>query len=121
MGDGWETRRRRGPGHDWVIVRLGHPGVVERIEVDTAHFKGNYPDSCSVQAASVATEEDVDLARESGSWPELLGVEKLEADSEHAFEEEVLSAGVVSHVRLNIFPDGGISRLRVFGRVGQAP
>jgi len=121
MGDGWETRRRRGPGHDWVIVRLGHPGLVERIEIDTAHFKGNYPDRCSVQAASIAAEEDVDFARESGSWPELLGVEKLEADSEHAFEEGVRAAGIVSHVRLNIFPDGGISRLRLFGRVAHAP
>ena len=48
MGDGWETRRRRGPGHDWVILKLGMPGVIQRIAVDTAHFKGNFPESCSM-------------------------------------------------------------------------
>ena len=117
MGDGWETRRRRGPGHDWVIVRLGHPGVVERLLVDTAHFKGNFPDRCSVQATFLATDEDVDLALDSCSWPELLAEEKLEADNVHAFEEAIRAPGKVSHVRLNIFPDGGVSRLRVYGRI----
>src|SRR5262249_18999385 len=51
MGDGWETKRRRGPGHDWVVLKLGVPGVLHRVVVDTAHFKGNFPDSCSLEAA----------------------------------------------------------------------
>ena len=57
MGDGWETARRRGPGNDWVVLALGHAGVIESVEVDTAHFKGNYPDRVSLDAALFADGE----------------------------------------------------------------
>jgi allantoicase len=119
MGDGWETRRRRGPGHDWVIVRLGHPGTIERVELDTAHFKGNYPDRCSLQAKRLDAAEAAapELAAASAAWPALLGERKLEADRIHAWTHELERIGPVSHVRLNIHPDGGVSRLRLFGRV----
>jgi allantoicase len=116
MGDGWETRRRRGPGNDWIIVALARPGRVARIEVDTAHFKGNYPDRCSVQAGLVQDETEESLAPQSHLWPRLLPEQKLEMDQVHLFEAEVgQDMGPVSHLRLNIFPDGGVSRFRVFG------
>jgi len=117
MGDGWETRRRREPGNDWIIVALGAPGVVEAIELDTAHFKGNYPDRCSVQAAFVSGGTDQSLITQSMFWEPLLGEEKLSADHIHRFDgASVSDLGPVSHVRLNIHPDGGVSRFRVIGK-----
>ena len=117
MGDGWETRRRREPGNDWLIVKLGAVGTVERIEVDTAHFKGNFPDRCSVQAARVAWGTGRSTVSQAMFWPELMGEQKLTGDAIHLFEGAAIRAlGPVSHVKLNIFPDGGVSRLRIFGR-----
>lgn len=117
MGDGWETRRRREPGNDWIIVALGAPGKVERIEVDTAHFKGNFPDRCSLQAALVDWGTDSSAAVQAMFWPTLMGEKKLTADAVHVFEgKDLENLGPVSHVKLNIHPDGGVSRLRVFGR-----
>jgi allantoicase len=117
MGDGWETRRRRGPGHDWAIVRLGAPGSISRVEIDTNHFKGNYPDSASIDGclAAGATLE----ALVSAAWMELLPQMKLKPNRRNVFSRELRSTGPVSHVRLNIFPDGGVSRLRVYGTVAE--
>ena len=115
MGDGWETARRRTPGNDWVIVALGHPGTIRKIEVDTAHFKGNYPDSCSIQAAYVRGGTDDQIETQSLFWRELLPQQKLQAHEQHLFSKEINDLGPITHVRLNIFPDGGISRLRLFG------
>jgi allantoicase len=118
MGDGWETRRRREPGNDWIIVKLGAPGTVEKVEVDTCHYKGNYPDRCSLQAAMVGSSTDRSIITEAMFWPELMGEQKLKADSIHEFSGASLKAlGPVSHVKLNIYPDGGISRLRIFGKL----
>ena len=117
MGDGWETARRRTPGNDWVIVALGHPGEISRIVVDTLHFKGNYPDSCSIQAAYVKGGTDDQIETQSLFWKELLPSQKLEMHQEHEFAEQINDIGPITHVRLNIFPDGGISRLRLFGKV----
>ena len=117
MGDGWETRRRREPGNDWCIIELGHPGVIEQAIVDTAHFKGNYPDRCSLQAALVEGGTTNSIITQSMFWPELLPASKLEMDEVHEFAETIQSIGPVSHVRLNLFPDGGVSRLRLFGKI----
>jgi allantoicase len=115
MGDGWETKRRRGPGHDWAIIQLGTEGVVHRIEVDTAHFKGNFPESCSVEGCRAP---DVSVERlQDASWQEVLSRSKLKADTRHVFEHELRVSNPISHLRLNIFPDGGIARLRAFGQV----
>lgn len=117
MGDGWETARRRGPGNDWVILALGHAGTIERVEIDTAHFKGNYPDRASVEAghfASVAAATAADAA-----WQTLLPAAKLEADQRHVFDTALANLGPVSHMRLSIYPDGGVSRLRLYGRIGR--
>src|SRR5215203_432524 len=105
MGDGWETRRRRGPGFDWAIVRLAAAGVISRVEIDTNHFKGNYPDSASVEAC-FAPGATLDELREA-PWVELLGQTKLKAHHRHFFGRELQKTGPASHVRLNIFPDGG--------------
>ncbi len=114
MGDGWETARRRGPGNDWVIIALGQPGVIERAEIDTAHFKGNYPDRVSLEAGHFDNDES---AVNAGSgWQTLMSEEKLKMDQQHYFEA-LEPLGVVSHVRVSIYPDGGLSRVRLFGQV----
>ncbi len=115
MGDGWETRRRREPGNDWCLIALGHAGIIEEIEVDTAFFKGNFPAACSLQAARVEQAERTALITQSMFWPELLPRQTLEADAVACFRE-LADLGAVTHVRFNIFPDGGVSRLRVRGR-----
>lgn len=116
MGDGWETRRRREPGNDWCIIALAKPGLVDAIEVDTAHFKGNFPDRCSIQAAMVRGGTPESLVTQSMFWPTLLPEQKLEMDLQHLFLDEIAPHGAISHVRFNIFPDGGVSRLRLRGR-----
>ena len=113
MGDGWETRRRRG-GNDWAIVALARPGIIRRVEVDTAFFKGNFPDRCSLQAARVAGGTDDSLVTQAMFWAELLGEQKLQMDHVHTFDQ-LAALGPVTHVRFNIFPDGGVSRLRLWG------
>ena len=119
MGDGWETARRRTPGNDWVIIALGHAGVIEQVVVDTLHFKGNYPDSCSIQAAFVKGGTDSQIETQSLFWRELLPSQKLQMHQEHSFAEQIKHLGPVTHIRLNVFPDGGVSRLRVLGKVAR--
>jgi allantoicase len=104
MSDGWETRRRRGPGHDWVIVQLAAEGRVRRIELDTNHFKGNFPDTASI-----------DGSMDGESWTEVLPRTKLQAHTRHFFIDELLTGGPFTHLRLNVYPDGGVSRMRVWG------
>lgn len=117
MGDGWETRRRREPGNDWAIFALGHRGRIRKIEVDTAHFKGNYPDRCSILAAEVKGGTEDSLVTQSMFWRVLLPEQKLEMDRPHHFQKEVADLGPVTHIRLNIIPDGGVSRLRLHGEL----
>ncbi|MEO8003761.1 MAG: allantoicase [Betaproteobacteria bacterium] len=115
MGDGWETRRRREPGNDWAVIALGCAGNVRRIEVDTAHFKGNYPDRCSLQATDAKGLPADELIAQSASWPVLLPEQKLAMDTVQVFERQIADLGAITHVRFNIFPDGGVSRLRLWG------
>lgn len=119
MGDGWETARRRTPGNDWVIIALGTQGQVNRIEIDTAHFKGNFPDSVNIQAAHVAGGTEEQIEAQSLFWRELLPAQKLSADNIHEYNEQVKDLGAITHVRVNIYPDGGISRVRLFGQVAK--
>src|SRR5437667_3843218 len=102
--DGWETRRRRTPGHDWCIVRLGLPGMPRGIVVDTAHFRGNYPESCALEAC------DGDGLAE---WTEILPQSALKGDSENLFAIDAKRRA--THLRFKIYPDGGVARLRVYG------
>jgi len=116
MSDGWETKRRRGPGHDWAIIKLCRPGLIRSLEVETSHFKGNFPESCSLETYN-AVETEADLSDFSVEWASLLPRTKLQAHTRHYFDRELLDTGVASHIRFNIFPDGGVSRLRVFGKL----
>lgn len=116
MGDGWETRRRREPGNDWCVIALAQPGTIEAIEVDTAHFKGNFPDRCALHGAMVEAGGTRSIVTQAMFWSELLPAQKLRMDHQHHFRAEVLAHGPVSHVRFDIFPDGGVSRLRLRGR-----
>lgn len=115
MGDGWETKRRRGPGHDWIILKLGLPGTIRKIEVDTNHFKGNYPDTCSIEACAAPGASTDELTGTKTRWSEVLAKTTLQADTRHFFERELSSIENCTHIRLNIYPDGGVSRLRVWG------
>jgi len=119
MGDGWETRRRRGEGFDWVIVRLGTSGTIAKVEIDTNHFKGNYPDSASLEACLAPNAALDALQSPSVVWREVLQRTRLEANTRHFYSRELVGIGPVSHVRLNIFPDGGVSRLRIHGHVAR--
>jgi allantoicase len=115
MADGWETRRRREPGYDWVIVQLGSPGRIRHVDIDTAHFKGNFPHQVSAQGALLRPGAEGHVVSQSLYWPTLLDPQHLRADSEHRFQSEVRDLGPLSHVRVNIHPDGGLSRVRLFG------
>lgn len=115
MGDGWETRRRREPGNDWCILKLGHKGLIEHVEVDTAHFKGNFPARCSIQAACVEQGTTKSLITQSMFWHTLMDEQPLTADAIHQFTE-LNDIGPITHIRFNIIPDGGVSRLRLFGK-----
>lgn len=115
MGDGWETKRNRTPGNrDWVILKLAHKGIIERIIVDTCHFKGNYPDTCSIEGCVAVNDEQA--INDNVDWKTILPKQKLSADHIHEFKNEIENREAVTHVRLNIFPDGGVSRLRLFGK-----
>lgn len=120
MGDGWETSRRRVPGNEWIVIALGARGVLSKAIVDTAYFKGNFPDSCSIQAADMsdfgADARDA-IITASMFWPELIAPQKLKADHVHDLSAKIADIGPVTHVRLNILPDGGVSRLKLSGRI----
>jgi allantoicase len=112
MGDGWETKRRRGPGNDWIIVRLAHRGVIERVELDTDHYKGNAPGRCMLEYADAA---GASFDAGKAKWHALVARKPLEPHARHRWD--IRSAKPATHVRLNIYPDGGVARLRLFGRV----
>ncbi|MCA9582637.1 MAG: allantoicase [Myxococcales bacterium] len=114
MGGGWESRRRRGPGHDWVLLRLGAPGTIHMAEVDTSFFKGNFPDRVSLEGIS-APEASITELLASDEWKPILPEQSLRADERHYFREEITAVPGVTHVRLHVFPDGGIARLRLYG------
>ncbi|HJU87288.1 MAG TPA: allantoicase [Gemmatimonadota bacterium] len=117
MWDGWETRRRRGLGNDWAVVRLGRRTEIGRIEIDTRHFKGNFPESARVDAIDAPAASAEELDGDDVAWREILPRTRLRPDVRHRFEPPELSPGRATHVRLSIFPDGGVARLRVYGRL----
>lgn len=121
--DGWETRRRREPGSDWVVVRLGSPGLVHAVVVDTAFFTGNYPQDCEVHACWLdGFPSAQELAGPDVTWTPLVGRSPLRGDTRNTFAVDEGVRGVLaSHVRLTIRPDGGVARLRVLGEVVPDP
>jgi allantoicase len=122
MSSGWETRRRRGPGHDWILIQLGAPGIVDVVELDTNHFKGNFPDRCTIEAIftpDAAPDARITDLIASTAWAPIVPETKLRAHERHFFATGGSGAGTAApatHLRLSIFPDGGVSRLRAWGR-----
>ncbi|GAA1848352.1 allantoicase [Asanoa iriomotensis] len=110
MGEGWETRRRRDDGNDWVVVRLAAPGRIRLAELDTTHFKGNAPGAASLSGVDEREADPADAA----AWRDLLPRTDLRPDTRHRFE---LRTDPVTHVRLDIHPDGGMARLRLHGHL----
>ncbi|HVZ87042.1 MAG TPA: allantoicase [Polyangia bacterium] len=113
MGGGWETRRRRGPGHDWILIKLGARGAPAVVEVDTRHFKGNFPDRASLEAIDAPAATRITELIASEAWRAIVPESKLGPDARHFF---AVGAAPATHVRLRIFPDGGVARLRIWGR-----
>ena len=114
--DGWETRRRREPGHDWALVRLGAAGAVTAVEVDTSFFTGNYPPECAVHGCGAeGYPSPAELLGDATEWTELVPRSALAGNTRNVFR--VTDGRRYTHVRLSAFPDGGIARLRVFGQV----
>lgn len=118
MGDGWETKRRRDAGNDWTIVRLAARGVIERVELDTDHFKGNAPGACMLECCDDVEGNDdaTTLTSKDIVWEELVPRKPLQPHARHIFDVRA-GAPPATHVRLNIYPDGGVARLRLVGRV----
>ena len=121
MGGGWETRRRRGPGFDWIVLKLGARGTIGMIEVDTNHFKGNCPDRCSIEGMYSPQAKLTELVDPEAAWRGVLEMTPLQPHQRHFFRDEITHRGPFTHIRLSIYPDGGISRLRIYGRRSVAP
>ena len=118
MGDGWETRRSRGKNFDWLIIKLGRTGTINKIEIDTHHFKGNYPDRCSLQAAYIPKKiSNYSVVKKSSKWKSILDKVKLNSNKKHGFNNKIMKKNKINFIRINIYPDGGISRIRAFGKV----
>jgi len=116
MGDGWETRRSRGKNFDWLIIKFGKPGLIKKLEIDTHHFKGNYPDTCSIQTAHITKDvSNISIVNNSKKWKFILNKSKLSAHKKHIFKKFLIKRTKENYLRINIYPDGGISRIRAFG------
>ena len=118
MGDGWETRRSRGNNCDWLILKCAKAGKINKIQIDTHHFKGNYPDMCSLQAVYLPGNiSSNSIVKKSSKWKLLLNKVKLRANRKHNFRNKLMPKNKINYIKINIFPDGGISRFRALGRV----
>ncbi len=114
--DGWESRRRRVPGHDWCIVQLGMRGIVHGVNVDTSHFTGNYPSHCSIEAVDLASGPPPSAyATEGPPWTTILEKTALRGNGDNFIA--IGDRRPWTHLRLSIYPDGGVARLRVYGEV----
>ncbi|KAJ7091204.1 allantoicase [Mycena epipterygia] len=122
MGDGWETKRSRERGHkDWAIIKLGAPGALEQVEIDTAHFKGNFPESCEIHALSISGDVDWTSTKgEDHEWSLILPRTKLGPHRQHYFQLENVQGQLYTHIRVTIHPDGGLKRVRIIGTKGES-
>ena len=111
--DGWESRRKRTKGHDYIILKLGKPGNIKKIDVDTSHFNGNQPSMVSIEGANSNSDKINQL-----KWQPLLLRKKTKANSHHYFT--VNSKKVFTHIKFNIFPDGGVARLKLYGSISKS-
>ena len=117
MGDGWETRRRRDKGFDWLILNSIDGEKIDKIEISTHHFKGNFPSHCSLQAAYIPTKKSSSsIVKNSNKWKTLMKKTSLKANKTHMFKNKLMKKDKINFIKINIFPDGGISRFRIFGK-----
>ena len=117
MGDGWETRRRRDKGFDWLILNPINGKKINKIEISTHHFKGNFPSHCSLQAAFVPNKKSSSsIIKNSVKWKFLLNKVNLSANKTHKFKNILMKNDKINFIKINIFPDGGISRFKIFGK-----
>ena len=117
MGDGWETRRRRDKGFDWLILNPINGKKIDKIEISTHHFKGNFPSHCSLQAAFVPNKKSSSsIIKSSVKWKFLLNKVNLSANKTHVFKNILMKNDKINFIKINIFPDGGISRFKIFGK-----
>jgi allantoicase len=110
--DGWESRRKRISGHDFLIVKLGKPGSISKVDIDTSHFNGNQPSMISLEGCNSKSKSLKDL-----QWKTIIGKKKTKANSHHLFN--TISKSIFTHIKLNIFPDGGVARLRLYGNISK--
>ena len=116
MGDGWETRRRRNKGYDWLILNSIDGQKINRLEISTHHFKGNFPSHCSIQAAFIPIKKSSSLiVKNSNNWGYLLKKVNLSPNKTHIFKNKLMKNSKINFIKINIFPDGGISRFKIFG------
>ncbi|WP_419768519.1 allantoicase [Arcobacter sp.] len=115
--DGWETRRRRDSKNDFCIIKLGVSAKINSFEVDTAHFKGNYPLAVSIKAcySKDINDEEIINNPENFQWKELLVQSDLQGDTKHNFDSSCQDE--ITHIRMDIYPDGGIARFKAFGTI----
>ncbi len=113
--DGWESRRKRDPGHDWCVIQLGVPGRIQGLNVATHHFSGNHPEAFSLDALALSGDESPEVAGLESHWAEIVARTALNGDSDNYCAVE--SGERFTHLRLHVYPDGGVARLRVYGEV----
>jgi len=117
MGDGWETRRRRDKGFDWLILNSINGKKIDKIEISTHHFKGNFPSHCSLQAAFISNKKSSSsIVKNSSKWKFLMNKVNLSANKTHKFKNRLMKDNKINFIKINIFPDGGISRFKIFGK-----
>ena len=121
MGEGWEARRRRDDGNDWALIQLAARGEVRQIEIDTTHFKHNASSHVEVRAIDADHyRTDIEGDQPSPDWALLLSREALQPDTRHVYPVTGPMQGPAAYVRVDAFPDGGLSRVRMFGPVDPA-
>ena len=117
MGDGWETRRRRDKGFDWLILNSISGNKINKIEISTHHFKGNFPSHCSLQATYISSKKSSSsIVKGSNKWKILMKKTSLKANKTHVFKNTLMRKDKINFIKINIFPDGGISRFKIFGK-----
>ena len=117
MGDGWETRRRRDKGFDWLILKSISGKKIDKIEISTHHFKGNFPSHCSIQATFIPKKiSPTSIVKNSNKWKFLMEKVKLFPNKTHKFKNKLMKDNKINFIKINIFPDGGISRFKIFGK-----
>ncbi len=114
--DGWETRRKRHLGNDYLVIKLAKPAKIQGFDIDTSNFTGNFPPACQIEGIKLEQANDNENADfwTQQSWQPLTNMVSLQGNSHHYIASENTDS-VITHIRLSIYPDGGVARLRIYG------